>query len=224
MENTEPTFVISGTTTVPDLSPTPAATVAYFDPVLGPAPRATDGSRSDAQETKIYCSYWIRHGKCSFAKQEQGCKYKHRMPSEGTLQTMGIQEIPEWYCREVAKKARNSKAKGYSPSVPRHINPRQPTFVLSHNALLSQSDTNHQLRSPGRGRGSRGRALPHNSHTDSNRAPLDPFTGRASNSSQYKGKGKDREIPVEDESRGDKARGSGVGQVDVPMGMLIDLD
>ncbi|KAJ5569964.1 uncharacterized protein N7459_009394 [Penicillium hispanicum] len=45
---------------------------------------------------KEYCSYWIRHGECDY--QQQGCMYKHQMPTDpAMLEKLGLREIPRWY-------------------------------------------------------------------------------------------------------------------------------
>ncbi|PKY07425.1 hypothetical protein P168DRAFT_279397 [Aspergillus campestris IBT 28561] len=45
---------------------------------------------------KEYCSYWIRHGECDY--QQQGCLYKHEMPTDPlTLEKLGLRDIPRWY-------------------------------------------------------------------------------------------------------------------------------
>ncbi|PYH90193.1 hypothetical protein BO71DRAFT_335028 [Aspergillus ellipticus CBS 707.79] len=45
---------------------------------------------------KEYCSYWIRHGECDY--QQQGCLYKHEMPSDPSmLEKLGLRDIPRWY-------------------------------------------------------------------------------------------------------------------------------
>ncbi|KAI9932812.1 hypothetical protein ASPWEDRAFT_22577 [Aspergillus wentii DTO 134E9] len=45
---------------------------------------------------KEYCSYWIRHGECDY--QQQGCLYKHEMPTDpAMLEKLGLRDIPRWY-------------------------------------------------------------------------------------------------------------------------------
>jgi hypothetical protein len=45
---------------------------------------------------KVYCSYWLRNGECSFA--QTGCKYKHVMPiSLQVLEAIGLRDLPEWF-------------------------------------------------------------------------------------------------------------------------------
>lgn len=45
---------------------------------------------------KEFCSYWIRHGECDY--QQQGCLYKHEMPTDpAMLEKLGLRDIPRWY-------------------------------------------------------------------------------------------------------------------------------
>lgn len=44
---------------------------------------------------KVYCTHWIRWGECDYT--QQGCLYKHEMPDEPTLNSIGIRTIPKWY-------------------------------------------------------------------------------------------------------------------------------
>ncbi|EXJ60283.1 hypothetical protein A1O7_04435 [Cladophialophora yegresii CBS 114405] len=45
---------------------------------------------------KIYCSYWLRNGECSFT--QTGCKFKHVMPlSIPVLEATGMRDLPDWF-------------------------------------------------------------------------------------------------------------------------------
>lgn len=44
---------------------------------------------------KVYCTHWIRWGECDYT--QQGCLYKHEMPDELTLNSIGIRTIPKWF-------------------------------------------------------------------------------------------------------------------------------
>lgn len=55
---------------------------------------------------KIYCTHWIRWGECDYT--QQGCRYKHEMPDEPTLNSIGIRTFPKWY-RDV-----NAPKKGWT--------------------------------------------------------------------------------------------------------------
>ncbi|KAL4896818.1 hypothetical protein BDV59DRAFT_199163 [Aspergillus ambiguus] len=65
---------------------------------LVPSTTSSGGSRQGGHynSKKEFCSYWIRHGECDY--QQQGCLYKHEMPSDpGTLEKLGLRDIPRWY-------------------------------------------------------------------------------------------------------------------------------
>ncbi|KAK4627527.1 hypothetical protein CLAFUR0_04572 [Fulvia fulva] len=47
------------------------------------------------QEKKEYCTYWILHGDCMYV--QQGCRYKHEMPSKEKLHQIGIRHVPRWW-------------------------------------------------------------------------------------------------------------------------------
>jgi hypothetical protein len=46
-------------------------------------------------DSKVYCTYWIRHGECDY--MQQGCRYRHEMPDLQTLRSIGFQCVPRWY-------------------------------------------------------------------------------------------------------------------------------
>ncbi|KAK2597460.1 hypothetical protein QQS21_005930 [Conoideocrella luteorostrata] len=54
-------------------------------------------SRSSAGGGKIYCDKWIHDGVCAFT--QQGCKFKHEMPSdEATQRSLGLYRgLPPWW-------------------------------------------------------------------------------------------------------------------------------
>ena len=58
---------------------------------------------------KEYCTYWILHGDCAYV--QQGCLYKHEMPSKAKLQEIGIWNIPRWWVeRNAVANLRGGKA------------------------------------------------------------------------------------------------------------------
>jgi hypothetical protein len=62
-------------------------------PPRGP-PQGTSGTAPTKE--KIFCSYWIRNGCCDYA--QQGCRYKHEMPSIETLRALNLaRDYPAWY-------------------------------------------------------------------------------------------------------------------------------
>ncbi|KAJ9603520.1 hypothetical protein H2200_011706 [Cladophialophora chaetospira] len=45
---------------------------------------------------KVYCSYWLRNGECSFT--QTGCLYKHVMPIDlQVLDALGLRDLPDWF-------------------------------------------------------------------------------------------------------------------------------
>ncbi|GIZ42227.1 hypothetical protein CKM354_000550300 [Cercospora kikuchii] len=47
------------------------------------------------QDKKVFCTHWIMTGDCKFV--QQGCRYKHEMPSEAKLKELGIRHTPRWW-------------------------------------------------------------------------------------------------------------------------------
>ncbi|MCJ1462765.1 hypothetical protein MMC07_001368 [Pseudocyphellaria aurata] len=77
-------------------------TQAAIDAVIDANEHATAAHASHADAgtpgtygKKIYCTHWIRWGECDYT--QQGCLYKHEMPDEPTLNSIGIRTIPKWY-------------------------------------------------------------------------------------------------------------------------------
>ncbi|KAF2493393.1 hypothetical protein BU16DRAFT_619727 [Lophium mytilinum] len=56
-----------------------------------PPPSGVDPDSSK----KVYCTYWIRTGECDY--MQQGCIYKHEMPSPAKLRELGFKEVPRWW-------------------------------------------------------------------------------------------------------------------------------
>ncbi len=58
-------------------------------------------STASTSQKKIFCTYWIKTGACAFLSQ--GCKYKHEMPSEEVLHSIGFtQGTPRWWKENLA--------------------------------------------------------------------------------------------------------------------------
>ncbi|OQD91153.1 hypothetical protein PENANT_c001G08256 [Penicillium antarcticum] len=81
--------------------PTPSSTIVsntVMSP-LAPAFQANNGQiarPNGVHPKKIYCSYWIRHGECDYS--QQGCLYKHDMPTQPELlEKLGLRDIPRWF-------------------------------------------------------------------------------------------------------------------------------
>ncbi|KAI0879037.1 hypothetical protein GGS24DRAFT_496161 [Hypoxylon argillaceum] len=68
----------------------------------GPSYHAPAGQR----RTKIYCDKWVHEGVCAFT--QQGCKYKHEMPSDRFTQNqLGLfHGYPQWWKKHQADMAR----------------------------------------------------------------------------------------------------------------------
>ncbi|KAI1308537.1 hypothetical protein F5Y03DRAFT_404858 [Xylaria venustula] len=80
--------------------PTPA------HPSPGPSNNAPPGHR----RPKIYCDKWVHEGVCAFT--QQGCKYKHEMPSDKLTQhQLGLfHGYPQWWKKHQADLARQREA------------------------------------------------------------------------------------------------------------------
>ncbi|KAF2215867.1 hypothetical protein CERZMDRAFT_94255 [Cercospora zeae-maydis SCOH1-5] len=52
------------------------------------------------QDKKVFCTHWIMTGDCKFV--QQGCRYKHEMPSEASLKELGIRHTPRWWLEQNA--------------------------------------------------------------------------------------------------------------------------
>ncbi len=65
-----------------------------------PSPDGPHASRRLITDTRFrdreYCTFWLRMGRCNYEHTPLGCKYKHEVPDERTLQAMGIQFVPNW--------------------------------------------------------------------------------------------------------------------------------
>lgn len=53
---------------------------------------------------KVFCSHWIKTGECGY--MEQGCRYKHEMPSIDRLREIGFTQVPKWWKEKTAIAAR----------------------------------------------------------------------------------------------------------------------
>jgi hypothetical protein len=67
---------------------------------------------------KVYCTHWMRTGSCDFT--QQGCRYKHEMPSKAKLLELGYRQIPLWWKEK--------------PAI------RTPTWVEEHRAATKSSE------------------------------------------------------------------------------------
>ena len=105
-----PTRASTSQSTMPTSPSPPLATRAITRPALSasetapftshqPLPPWKDTSHLTLKSIhgkKVYCSYWMSKGECSFA--QQGCQFKHVMPDNlADLNALGYQDIPKWY-------------------------------------------------------------------------------------------------------------------------------
>ncbi|KAI1133303.1 hypothetical protein F5Y10DRAFT_287696 [Nemania abortiva] len=119
--NTEPVVVRS-----PPVTPTlPADTIqSRIDNIVAATPPAPNhlsghpgggpGPSSSAppgqRRPKIYCDKWVHEGLCAFT--QQGCKYKHEMPSDrATQHQLGLfHGYPQWWKKHQADLVRQREA------------------------------------------------------------------------------------------------------------------
>ena len=100
LQATPPPANIANTQT-PILLPASSAPPATTPPTtLGtlplPNPNPTSSVPTPKKKEKVYCSFWIRRGECDYT--QQGCLYKHEMPTDReTLKELGISIIPRWW-------------------------------------------------------------------------------------------------------------------------------
>ncbi|KAJ5961705.1 hypothetical protein N7501_006646 [Penicillium viridicatum] len=74
---------------------TPASGLSPVAPTFY-AKNSHTGNKHAGSSKKEYCSYWIRHGECDYA--QQGCLYKHEMPTEfHMIEKLGLRDIPRWF-------------------------------------------------------------------------------------------------------------------------------
>lgn len=105
-------------------APTPTDTTGANLPLRPSSDTASTSGASSAASTrparhannqKVYCTYWIRNGECSFV--QGGCMYKHEMPAdkEGLRRVFGTDRWPSWWVRrqgELGVEAGGEKGKG----------------------------------------------------------------------------------------------------------------
>jgi hypothetical protein len=49
---------------------------------------------------KVFCDHWIRTSECGY--MQQGCKYKHEMPTLDKLREIGFTQVPKWWKEKTA--------------------------------------------------------------------------------------------------------------------------
>ncbi|KAI1363788.1 hypothetical protein F5Y08DRAFT_354096 [Xylaria arbuscula] len=114
--NTEPIVLVRSPPTTP---PSPADTIqSRIDNIVATTPSTTNhgspGSSNNAitghRRPKIYCDKWVHEGVCAFT--QQGCKYKHEMPSDKLTQhQLGLfHGYPQWWKKHQADLSRQRDA------------------------------------------------------------------------------------------------------------------
>ncbi|KAI0098888.1 hypothetical protein GGR51DRAFT_565296 [Nemania sp. FL0031] len=88
--------------------PTPSHLSGLSHPGGGPGP--SSGGPPGQRRPKIYCDKWVHEGVCAFT--QQGCKYKHEMPSDKfTQHQLGLfHGYPQWWKKHQADLARQREA------------------------------------------------------------------------------------------------------------------
>ncbi|KAI0390268.1 hypothetical protein F5Y17DRAFT_73131 [Xylariaceae sp. FL0594] len=79
------------------------------------APTSSAGGAPSQRRPKIYCDKWVHEGTCAFT--QQGCKYKHEMPSDkATQHQLGLfHGYPQWWKKHQADLARQREMPMESP-------------------------------------------------------------------------------------------------------------
>lgn len=89
---------------------------------------------------KIYCTHWLKYGKCSF--MQQGCKYKHERPEDEEMQRMtGIKRTTDW------KPPREPPSRGVTRDLPAN---NKSQSVKSKVQILdsTKNGRGHEVRKP----------------------------------------------------------------------------
>jgi hypothetical protein len=79
-------------------------------------PGSSSGAPIGQRRTKIYCDKWVHEGVCAFT--QQGCKYKHEMPTDkATQHQLGLfHGYPQWWKKHQQELQRQREAPLESPS------------------------------------------------------------------------------------------------------------
>ncbi|KAI1355093.1 hypothetical protein F5Y01DRAFT_311013 [Xylaria sp. FL0043] len=69
---------------------------------IRPSPGSSNHTLPSHRRPKIYCDKWVHEGVCAFT--QQGCKYKHEMPSDkATQHSLGLfHGYPQWWKKHQA--------------------------------------------------------------------------------------------------------------------------
>ncbi|GAP84586.2 putative chromatin remodeling complex subunit protein [Rosellinia necatrix] len=137
--NTEPVVVRASEQRSPTTPTSPKDTIqSRIDNIVAATPSTPTHLQNTAppgqRRPKIYCDKWVHEGVCAFT--QQGCKYKHEMPSDKITQhQLGLfHGYPQWWKKHQADLARQREAP--SPDSPK-------TFDQQH-------DSDHAVLNDGR--------------------------------------------------------------------------
>ncbi|KAK5628931.1 hypothetical protein RRF57_004646 [Xylaria bambusicola] len=99
--NTEPVAMRSR---IDNIVATTPSTTNHF------SPGSTNAAAPSHRRPKIYCDKWVHEGVCAFT--QQGCKYKHEMPSDKLTQhQLGLfHGYPQWWKKHQADLSRQRDA------------------------------------------------------------------------------------------------------------------
>ncbi|KAK4236671.1 hypothetical protein C8A03DRAFT_35396 [Achaetomium macrosporum] len=96
----------------------PSSVGSDVQPPTNPTTTTTrPGTATAPKRAKIYCDKWVHEGVCAFT--QQGCKYKHEMPSDrATQHQLGLfLGYPAWWKRRQAELARAERSAVVGPVV-----------------------------------------------------------------------------------------------------------
>lgn len=104
--------------------PTPTHVASNGHPGIGPG--SSSGAPPNQRRPKIYCDKWVHEGVCAFT--QQGCKFKHEMPSDkATQHSLGLfHGFPQWWKKHQADLARQREVPMDSPNNGGHANDTIP--------------------------------------------------------------------------------------------------
>lgn len=100
-----------------------------------------EGLRRAIRDNKIFCTHWVRFGRCDYMTQPQGCRYKHEMSAQA-LEQCQCSEMPRWWLERHA--LNTSDKPSIMPALARG-NPRlgvgqtEPHIVAPHINNASQT-------------------------------------------------------------------------------------
>ena len=105
---------------------------------------------------KIYCTYWLRTGKCKFKNDSIGCSLKHKVPAEEKLQDgIGIDFASPWLqddpiVREYYKKIRSKLITSNKTSGEhgQHELNHQPSLTSSHTRVREPPRSQDPVKKP----------------------------------------------------------------------------